>query len=158
MKLHDLLKLKCKIYYNGSEFIGSNYTIYSDTFKDLKFYPIYTFSEYPLEVKKLIAEYHLRVLDLYDLKMHIEKVLLAPLDTKKRNIEVVFARQVFFARARAMGYGYEMMANVISRDHSTAIYNVKQFLNLQNDKYVLGHYTRYLSEEEIAETVKKLTE
>jgi hypothetical protein len=156
MNLHELLKLKCKIYYDGNSFIGTTCDVFSDTFKELRTYPIETFKDYPFSTQIKLNKYYNRVLNLTDLKDQLESISGFNLACKNRKQEINFVRQVFCVKARRMGYPFSAIAGLIKRDHATAIHGINQFINLHKDKMVREYYLRYMSEEEITEIVDYL--
>ena len=159
MNLHDLLKLKCKIYYDGQTFIGSHSSIVSDTFREIRqYYPIEYFNDLDKKTEILLRSYYRKFENLTDLKDYIEEILGKPLTSKNRKSDLVFARQVFFAKARYAGYPYEMMADFLKRDHSTAIHNVKKFCYLSRDRFVREYYLKYMTNEEIDDICKFLNQ
>jgi hypothetical protein len=156
MKLNDLLKIKCKIYYNGDTFLGASGDVFSDTFKELRTYPIETFSEYPDHTQVKLRRYYNRVLNLIELREQLEAESGYNLRGHNRKQEITFIRQVFYVKARRMGYPFSSIGFSINRDHATALHGIRQFMNLHNDPFVREYYLRYMSEEEITETVNYL--
>jgi hypothetical protein len=156
MKLNDLLKIKCKIYYNGDTFLGASGDVFSDTFKELRTYPIETFSEYPDHTQVKLRRYYNRVLNLVELREQLEKESGYNLRIPNRKQEINFVRHIFYIRARRMGYPLFQIGDALNRNHATALHGIRQFMNLHNDPFVREHYLMHMTDEEITETVKFL--
>jgi hypothetical protein len=156
MNLHELLKLKCKIYYNGVTFVGADCEIYSDTYKELRSFPIETFKDLPFTTQIKLNKYYNRVLNLNDLRKQIEMRSGLNLETKTRKQEITFVRQVYYVKARRMGYPLSAIGGSVNKNHATILHAVKQFVNLHKDPFVREYYLRYMTEEEIAEIVDYL--
>ena len=156
MKLNDLLKLKCKIYYNGDTFLGATGDVFSDTFRELRTYPIETFKDYPFPTQVKLNKYYNRVLNLIDLRNQLEAQSGYKLTTQNRKQEITFVRQIYYAKARRMGYPFSAIGGSLNKNHATVLHGINQFMNLHKDPFVREYYLRYMSEEEIAEIVDYL--
>jgi hypothetical protein len=156
MKLNDLLKLKCKIYYNGDTFLGASGDVFSDTFRELRTYPIEMFKDYPFPTQVKLNRYYNRVLNLIDLRNQLEAQSGYKLRGHNRKQEITFIRQVFYVKARRMGYPFSSIGFSINRNHATVLHGINMFITLHTDPFVREYYLRYMSEEEITETVDYL--
>ena len=156
MTLNELLKLRCKIYYDGENFIGTTGEVFSDSYKELRSYPIEFFKDYPFKTLIKLNKYFNRSLNLIDLRTQLEGQSGYKLITKNRKQEITFIRQVYYAKARRMGYPFSAIGNSLNRNHATVLHGINQFMNLYKDPFVREYYLRYMSEEEIAEIVDYL--
>ena len=67
-------------------------------------------------------------MELEEIKKIIDKVVGFDIIAKKRNIEYVDARRIFYKIARNnTKHSYSSIGNTLNRDHATALHGVKQF-------------------------------
>jgi len=149
MNLHELLKLKCKIYYDGFTFVGCTGEFYSDVFKDIREYPIETFKDLPFETRLMVGQYFHKVINLTDLRQTLERKSGINILTKNRHINILYVRQLFYVMGMKMGYSLNAIGREVNKNHASVLNGKNQFLDLVNDKQVRSFYLKIIDEDEL---------